>query len=43
MFERLHFFQDLASGQWTMTELCTRYGISRTASYTWRERFLALA
>ena len=20
MFERLHFFQDLASGQWTMTE-----------------------
>ena len=29
MFERLHFFQDLASGQWTMTELCTRYGISR--------------
>lgn len=22
MFERHHFAQDLASGQWTMTELC---------------------
>ena len=42
MFERLHFFQDLASGQWTMTELCTRYGISRNTGYKWRERYLAL-
>jgi hypothetical protein len=27
MFERHHFAQDLASGQWTMSELCARYGI----------------
>jgi len=42
MFERHHFAQDLASGQWTMTELCTRYGISRNTGYKWRERFLTL-
>ena len=42
MFERHHFAQDLASGQWTMTELCVRYGISRNTGYKWRERFLAL-
>lgn len=39
IFERHHFAQDLASGLWTMTELCTRYGISRNTGYTWRERF----
>ena len=39
MFER-HVAQDLASGQWTMTELCTRYGISRNTGYKWRERIL---
>ena len=42
MFERLHFFQDLASGQWTMTALCARYGISRNTGYQWRERIHAL-
>ena len=42
MFERHHFAQDLASGLWTMTELCARYGISRNTGYKWRERFLAL-
>ena len=42
MFERHHFAQDLASGQWTMTELCSRYGISRNTGYKWRERFLTL-
>jgi len=42
MFERHHFAQDLASGQWTMTELCSRYGISRNTGYKWRERFLSL-
>jgi putative transposase len=41
MFERHHFGQDLASGRWTMTELCARYGISRNTGYKWRERFLA--
>jgi putative transposase len=42
MFERHHFTQDLASGPWTMTELCARYGISRNTGYKWRERFLSL-
>ncbi len=42
MFERHHFAQDLASGQWTMTELCARDGISRNTGYKWRERFLLL-
>ena len=41
MFERRHFFQDWASGQWSMTELCTRDGISRDTGYKWRERFLS--
>ncbi len=41
MFERHHFAQDLASGLWTMTELCARYRISRNTGYKWRERFLA--
>ena len=42
IFERLHFAQDLASGQWTMTERCTRYGISRNTGCKWRDRLLAL-
>src|SRR5471030_294614 len=42
MFERHHFAQDLASGQWTMTELCSRYGISRNTGYKWRERYRVL-
>ena len=42
IFVRHHFAQDLVSGQWTMTELCARYGISRNTGYKWRERFLAL-
>jgi hypothetical protein len=41
-FERQHFALDLASGQWTMTELGARYGISRNTGYKWRERFLSL-
>lgn len=41
MLERHHFAQDLASGHWTMTELCARYGISRPTGYKWRERYLA--
>ena len=39
MLERHHFVQDLASGQWTMTELCERYGVSRNTGYTWANRF----
>jgi transposase InsO family protein len=40
VLERHHFAQDLESGQWTMTELCLRYGISRTTGYTWRDRYV---
>jgi transposase InsO family protein len=39
VLERHHFVQDLASGQWTMTELCERYGISRNTGYTWAHRY----
>jgi len=41
VLERHHFVQDLASGQWTMTELCERYGISRNTGYTWAQRYRA--
>ena len=42
MLERHHFAHDLDSGQWTMTELCTRYGISRNTGYKWLERYRQL-
>jgi hypothetical protein len=42
MFERHHFAQDIASGLWTMTQLCARYGISRISGYRWQVPFLAL-
>ena len=31
--ERLRFVTDYESGQWSMTELCERYEISREAGY----------
>ena len=37
--ERHHFAHDLASGHWTMTELCDRYRISRNTGYKWLHRF----
>lgn len=39
VLERHHFAQDFASGHWTMTELCDRYGISRNTGYKWLYRF----
>jgi len=39
MLERHHFVHDLESGQWTMTELCERYGISRNTGYKWLHRY----
>jgi transposase InsO family protein len=39
VLERHHFAQDLDSGQWTMTELCLRYGISRNTGYKWLDRY----
>src|SRR5262245_59818017 len=39
VLERHHFTQDLESGQWTMSELCLRYGISRNTGYKWLKRY----
>jgi putative transposase len=39
MLERHHFVQDVASGHWTMTDLCVRYGISRITGYKWLGRY----
>jgi putative transposase len=36
--ERLAFVHDLASGHWSMTELCERYGVSRPTGYKWLVR-----
>ena len=41
MTERVRFIADLESTLYTMTELCDRYGISRTTGYKWAERFVA--
>jgi len=38
MTERQHFIEDYKSGQWTMADLCTHYGVSRTTGYKWLER-----
>jgi transposase InsO family protein len=38
MIERRHFIQDAKSGQWAMSELCLRYGVSRVTGYKWLER-----
>jgi transposase-like protein len=39
VLERQHFAQDCASGAWTMTEHCHRYGISRNTGYKWADRY----
>jgi putative transposase len=39
VLERHHFAQDALSGQWSMTELCARYGISRNTGYKWLLRY----
>jgi transposase InsO family protein len=36
--ERRQFVQDFASGQWSMTELCERYGVTRPTGYKWVAR-----
>jgi transposase InsO family protein len=36
--ERVHFVRDFESGQWSMTELCDRYGVTRPTGYKWVER-----
>jgi transposase-like protein len=39
--QRQHFYRDYASGQWSMSELCDRYQISRPAGYKWVDRIEA--
>jgi transposase InsO family protein len=39
MDERTRFIGDCLSGEWTMIELCERYGISRKTGYKWLERY----
>jgi putative transposase len=42
MKERAGFVRDLATGRWSMSELCEHYGISRPTGYKWAYRFEAL-
>ncbi len=39
MDERIRFVVDYESGNWSMAELCRRYGISRPCGYKWLERY----
>ena len=39
--ERRRFIEDVRSARWTMSELCTRYGISRPTGYLWVARYRA--
>jgi len=36
--ERVRFVADYASEQWSMSELCDRYGVSRPTGYKWVQR-----
>ena len=36
--ERLRFVSDFDSGQWSMTELCERFGVTRPTGYKWLAR-----
>ena len=36
--QRQQFYRDDASGQWSMSELCDRYQISRPTGYKWVDR-----
>lgn len=39
MSQRVRFISDFDSCQFTMTQLCERYGISRKTGYKWADRF----
>lgn len=39
MNEKVSFINEWRSGQWSMSELCEAYGISRTLGYRYLERF----
>ena len=36
--ERVRFVRDFASGHWSMTELCERFGVTRPTGYKWVAR-----
>jgi transposase InsO family protein len=37
--QRLCFARDYESGQWSMVELCERYGVTRPTGYKWVQRY----
>jgi len=37
--ERFRFIQDHQSGDWSLSELCRQYGVSRKTGYKWLERY----
>jgi putative transposase len=39
--ERMRFAHDYLTGQWSMTELCERYDVTRPTGYTWVARYRA--
>ncbi len=39
--QRQHFYRDYASGQWSMSEVCDRYQISRPTGDKWIDRIEA--
>ena len=39
--QRRKFIDDLSSGQWSMSELCARFGVSRPTGYKWQARHRA--
>jgi transposase InsO family protein len=39
MEERFRFMEEWKSEEWTMTELCRFYGVSRVTGYKWVERY----
>jgi putative transposase len=41
MSERQKFIDDYLTGEFSVTELCRRYGISRKTGYKWVDRFMA--
>lgn len=41
LMERARFVRELASGQWTMSELCEHHGVSRPTGYKWARRYEA--
>ena len=39
--QRSQFVRDFASGHWSMSELCERYGVTRPTGYKWITRHRA--